>query len=124
MVQCGVRDALDEALAAGDIPPSIFVFPEGLQGYWINHADGGPRWADYVAQDVVAHVDKIWSTEARPERRAIGGPLDGRARRPAAGAESSPRCSASPAPTARPCVPTRSRRRSSGRRMVRQPSTR
>jgi enterochelin esterase-like enzyme len=69
----GIRDALDEALAAGDIPPSIFVFPEGLQGYWINHANGGPRWADYVAQDVVAHVDRIWSTEARPERRAIGG---------------------------------------------------
>jgi enterochelin esterase-like enzyme len=69
----GMREALDEALAAGDIPPTIFVFPEGLQGYWINHANGGPRWADYVAEDVVAHVDRIWATDARPERRAVGG---------------------------------------------------
>jgi S-formylglutathione hydrolase FrmB len=26
-----------------------------------------------VVQDVVPHVDRIWSTDARPERRAIGG---------------------------------------------------
>jgi enterochelin esterase-like enzyme len=69
----GMREALDAATAAGELPPTIFVFPEGLQGYWINHANGGPRWADYVTQDLVAHVDRIWSTDARPERRAIGG---------------------------------------------------
>jgi enterochelin esterase-like enzyme len=69
----GIRQALDEALAAGELPPAIFVFPEGLQGYWINHADNGPRWADYVVLDVVPHVDRTWSTDARPERRAVGG---------------------------------------------------
>jgi enterochelin esterase-like enzyme len=69
----GMKDAIDEAYAAREISPTIFVFPEGLQGYWINHANNGPRWADYVTQDLVPHVDRIWSTEARPERRAIGG---------------------------------------------------
>ncbi|HEU5314924.1 MAG TPA: alpha/beta hydrolase-fold protein [Chloroflexota bacterium] len=69
----GMKDAIDEAYAAREIPPAIFVFPEGLQGYWINHANGGPRWADYVTQDLVPHVDRIWSTDARPERRAVGG---------------------------------------------------
>ena len=69
----GMREVLDQASAAGELPPAIFVFPEGLDGYWVNHAGGGPRWADYVVQDVVPHVDRVWSTDARPERRAIGG---------------------------------------------------
>ena len=72
-LQLGMREALDQASAAGELPPTIFVFPEGLDGYWVNHANGGPRWADYVVSDVVPHVDRVWSTEARPERRAIGG---------------------------------------------------
>ena len=72
-LQLGMREALDEAIAAGDLPPAIFVFPEGLNGYWVNHANSGPRWADYVVQDVVPHVERIWSIETRPERRAIGG---------------------------------------------------
>ena len=72
-LQLGMREALDQASAAGELPPAIFVFPEGLNGYWVNHANGGARWADYVTQDVVPHVDRIWSTETRPERRAIGG---------------------------------------------------
>jgi enterochelin esterase-like enzyme len=69
----GISDALNEAVATGELPPAIVVFPEGQQGYWINHAAGGPRWADYVVQDVVRHVDRTWATDARPERRAIGG---------------------------------------------------
>ena len=72
-LQLGMREALDQAVAAGELPPSIFVFPEGLDGYWVNHANGGPRWADYVLQDVVPHVERIWSVETRPEKRAIGG---------------------------------------------------
>ncbi len=72
-LQLGMREALDRAVAARELPPVIFVFPEGLDGYWINHANNGPRWADYVVQDVVPHVDRNWSTDARPERRAIGG---------------------------------------------------
>ena len=69
----GIGEVLDRATAAGKLPPALFVFPEGLQGYWIDHAGGGPQWATYVVQDVVPHVDRIWATDARPERRAIGG---------------------------------------------------
>jgi enterochelin esterase-like enzyme len=72
-LQLGMREALDQAIAAGELPPTIFVFPEGLDGYWINHANGGPRWADYVLQDVMPHVERIWSVDTRPEKRAIGG---------------------------------------------------
>ena len=69
----GLREALDRATAAGELPPALFVLPEGLQGYWVDHAGGGPRWAAYVVQDVVPHVDQTWATDARPERRAVGG---------------------------------------------------
>ena len=49
------------------------VLPEGPTGTWTNQPNGGPRWADYVVQDVVGHVDGTFPTDARPERRAIGG---------------------------------------------------
>ncbi|HET7767299.1 MAG TPA: alpha/beta hydrolase-fold protein [Chloroflexota bacterium] len=52
---------------------AIVVAPAGRAGYWVNHADGGPRWADYVANDVVAHVDATYRTVPRREARAIGG---------------------------------------------------
>jgi len=51
----------------------IAVMPAGRAGYWANHADGGPRWADYVAHDVVSHVDATYRTIATREARAIGG---------------------------------------------------
>ncbi|HEU5318334.1 MAG TPA: alpha/beta hydrolase-fold protein [Chloroflexota bacterium] len=53
--------------------PMIVILPEGEQGYWVNHTDGGPRWADFVAIDLVKHVDATFLTDARRERRAIGG---------------------------------------------------
>jgi enterochelin esterase-like enzyme len=69
----GVAGIVADLIARGEIKPMIVVLPEGEQGYWINHAAGGPRWADYVARDVVAHVDLTFPTERRPEKRAIGG---------------------------------------------------
>jgi S-formylglutathione hydrolase FrmB len=47
--------------------------PAGLAGYWVNHADGGPLWGDYVAQDLVSYVDANYRTIPRREARAIGG---------------------------------------------------
>jgi S-formylglutathione hydrolase FrmB len=51
----------------------LIVFPEGAFGYWTNHANNGPRWGDYVAKDLVAHVDATYRTVRRPSARAIGG---------------------------------------------------
>lgn len=69
----GAGDALGALIAANEVEPAIIVLPEGLQGYWINHANDGPRWADYVVNDLVEHIDRTFPTDARPERRAIGG---------------------------------------------------
>ena len=68
-----LTENLDRMVAAGLIEPMVVILPQGEQSYWINHADGGPRWADYVAQDVVKHVDSTFRTDARREKRAIGG---------------------------------------------------
>ncbi len=68
-----LTEDLDRMLALGLIEPMIVILPNGEQGYWMNHADGGPRWADFVAVDLVKHVDATFRTEARREKRAIGG---------------------------------------------------
>jgi S-formylglutathione hydrolase FrmB len=68
-----LTEDLDRLVALRLIEPLLVVLPEGEQGYWINHAAEGPRWADFVAVDLVRHVDATFRTEARRERRAIGG---------------------------------------------------
>ena len=52
---------------------AIVVAPAGRAGYWVNHADGGPRWADYVLNDVVGHIDATYRTLPERRARAIGG---------------------------------------------------
>jgi enterochelin esterase-like enzyme len=69
----GVGGDLDRLLSLGLAEPMLLVLPEGEQGYWINQADGGPRWADFVAVDLVAHVDATYPTAAERGQRAIGG---------------------------------------------------
>jgi enterochelin esterase-like enzyme len=68
-----LTEDLDRLLGLGLIQPMIVILPDGEQGYWMNHADGGPRWADYVAIDLVKDVDSRFRTEPVRERRAIGG---------------------------------------------------
>ena len=71
----GLSEALSALLAKGGRTPFLVVLPEGEQGYWINHSpdSDGTRWADYVAREVVGHVDRTFLTEPRGARRAVGG---------------------------------------------------
>jgi len=69
----GFIDAIDRAIEARDIEPFVVVLPQGDFGYWINHAEGGYRWGDYLTFDLVAHVDTTYRTLRRAHRRAIGG---------------------------------------------------
>ena len=68
-----LTEDLDRMLALGMIEPMIVVLPYGEQSYWLNHANGGPKWGDFVAIDLVKHVDATFRTEPVRERRAIGG---------------------------------------------------
>ena len=57
--------------------PMIMVAPQGGLGYWMNQDGGalgrGTPWGDYVARDVVRHVDQSYRTLAQRESRAVGG---------------------------------------------------
>jgi enterochelin esterase-like enzyme len=68
----GVETAANELLADGKFVHAIIVAPQGGLGYWMNQ-EGGTPWADYVARDVVGHIDGTYRTFARREARAIGG---------------------------------------------------
>ncbi|MBV9357748.1 MAG: hypothetical protein JO023_19725, partial [Chloroflexi bacterium] len=68
----GIVNVADQAISSGQMPPMIIVLPQGDKGYWVNH-NNGPRWGDYVYQDVVKQVDSNYRTLADPKHRAIGG---------------------------------------------------
>ncbi|HEV2124934.1 MAG TPA: alpha/beta hydrolase-fold protein [Chloroflexota bacterium] len=68
-----LTEDLERMLALGLIEPMIVILPQGDQSYWMNHADGGPKWGDFVAVDLVKHVDATFRTIPSRERRAIGG---------------------------------------------------
>ena len=69
----GVAESVERMLAAGLIQPMIVVLPNGAQGYWMNHAGGGPRWGDFVAADLVGHVDATFHAQPIRAKRAVGG---------------------------------------------------
>jgi enterochelin esterase-like enzyme len=68
----GVEEVANQLLAGGRFAHVILVMPQGGLGYWMNQ-DGGTPWADYVAHDLVGHVDATYRTLAEREARAIGG---------------------------------------------------
>lgn len=71
--ELGLFDEADALIRQQKIAPLIIVAPQGDLGYWMNHADNGPRWGDYITQDLVSHVDAAYRTQAERKHRAIGG---------------------------------------------------
>ncbi len=69
----GFINQLDAGINSQVLHPFIAVLPEGEFGYWINHADDGARWGDYVTFDVVGDVDAGYRTLPYAGGRAIGG---------------------------------------------------
>ena len=69
----GLIDAADQSIRTGELPPLLVVLPEGDWSYWANHASGGPRWGDYIVEDLVRHLDASYRTLPGPAHRAIGG---------------------------------------------------
>ncbi len=73
----GLARTLDRLIGSGAVRPTIVIAPDGGDGYWTNHVpiEGrpGPRWADYVALDLVDRVDRTWRTVPSREARALAG---------------------------------------------------
>jgi enterochelin esterase-like enzyme len=69
----GIFGRTEDLILAGTITPTIVVLPWGDKDYWLNHQDNGLRWSDYVATDVVGHIDVLYRTITDSKYRAIGG---------------------------------------------------
>jgi len=69
----GIHQTADQLWTEGAVPPCIIVLPAGGNSYFLNHANGGPRWGDYIASDVVQQIDANYRTLPDPAHRAIGG---------------------------------------------------
>jgi enterochelin esterase-like enzyme len=69
----GLVDAIDRLIANREIGPMMLVLPQGDYGYWVNHASGGQRWGDYIAEDLVRHMDATYRTLPDDSHRAVGG---------------------------------------------------
>jgi enterochelin esterase-like enzyme len=69
----GATAAADELIAGEEIQPLLMVMPQGDQSFWMDHADSGPMWGQYVARDLVAEVDEHFRTIADARHRALGG---------------------------------------------------
>jgi S-formylglutathione hydrolase FrmB len=71
-----IQATMDSLIAAGEIGPAIVVMPNGRNAYggsyYANSSVTG-GWADFIAGDLVAHVDGTYRTLAARESRAILG---------------------------------------------------
>ena len=66
-------EQLDDMIVQGTIQPMIAVMPEGNGRTYFANWDNGPRYSDYLAEDVVAQVDARFRTLPVQSARAIGG---------------------------------------------------
>jgi S-formylglutathione hydrolase FrmB len=69
----GLFATADALIRSGAIQPMIIVTPDGQRSYWVDHANGGPRWGTFVARDLVQEVDRAYRTMQGRDYRAIGG---------------------------------------------------
>lgn len=71
-----IQAVMDSLIAVGEIRPAIVVMPNGSNAYggsmYMNSTVGG-GWGDFVARDLVAHVDAAYRTIAGAGSRAITG---------------------------------------------------
>jgi len=68
-IDLGVDEAMDDLIAAGEIPPFIIVMPREYS--WGLPAQN--RFGDALIQDLLPWVDRHFRTRAEREYRAIGG---------------------------------------------------
>jgi S-formylglutathione hydrolase FrmB len=71
-----IKPAMDTLVRAGVVREMIVVMPNGrnaLDGsFYTNSATTG-NWDDFIANELVAYVDKKYRTIARPESRGLAG---------------------------------------------------
>ncbi len=69
----GLLQRMDDLVETNNIRPFIIVLPMGEQEYWVDHPANGARWGEYLAHEVVDHIDGNFRTIPLKNSRAIGG---------------------------------------------------
>ena len=72
-VNLGLATEAERLIRSSQIAPLVVVMPEGENSYWVDHANGGPRWGAYVARDLVREVEGGYRVMPGQRNRAIGG---------------------------------------------------
>jgi enterochelin esterase-like enzyme len=66
-------EQLDRLIVASAVQPIIVVMPDDAESTYFANWDNGPRWGDYISDDVVSTIDTRYRTIADPAARGIGG---------------------------------------------------
>ncbi len=65
---------LEEGIAAGDLPPTILVYPNGWwSGFYSDSADGRVMSETTIIRELIPYVDRTYRTIAAREGRAVQG---------------------------------------------------
>ncbi len=78
--QPNLPQRIDRLMAEGKLSPAIYVLPDCFTRYggsqYLNSTASG-RYEDYVVDEIVPHIDRMYRTIAKPEGRGIFGKSSG-----------------------------------------------
>ncbi|MEM9193792.1 MAG: alpha/beta hydrolase-fold protein [Myxococcota bacterium] len=68
-----IGQRLDRAVAAGTVPRTVVVAPEGHLGFWANWADGSRHYEDWIVDELIDRVRGDYRTGECPEHCHLAG---------------------------------------------------
>lgn len=71
-----IAETLDSLIVAGEVKPMLIVMPDAhtkFGGSWYTNSSTGGSWTDFIADDLVAHVDQHYRTMKDRHARGIAG---------------------------------------------------
>lgn len=74
--ELNIRTITDSLIAEGSVKPMILVAPDcsnAYDGSWYTNSPVIGDWEDFVAKDLICHIDKNYRTIAKRKSRAIAG---------------------------------------------------
>jgi S-formylglutathione hydrolase FrmB len=63
----------DGAIASGTIPPMVIAMPDGGVSWYVNSADGKVRYEDFLVQEFMPLIEKMYRIKASKRFRGIAG---------------------------------------------------
>lgn len=64
---------VESLMAGGKLPEMVLVHPDGGRSFYTNFHDGGPRYEDFIVEELPAHIEKSYRVLPGRGHRAISG---------------------------------------------------